>query len=195
MVPPDRSLMTDTFKLQAVEPPPVDSYMIPDPDSDTPPKRPKTCAVDGCDNAVQLTPTGRQGKYCAEHGSKDRAPGESRRSNTGGRLPAWAKAAEVENALNLLFKFGGAAVQAVNVVDGKVIAEGGPAISRALVDLGRTDRKLRRYLEVMTAPGKYGPLTFAIAGVVVPILANHGLIPTFAITVPAPSGENPEGVN
>lgn len=184
------------FKLQAVEPPPVDSYMIPDPDSDVAPKRPKSCAIDGCENEVQLTPTGRQGKYCAEHGSKDRNPSESgSRRSSGTRLPSWAKAGEVENALNLIFKFGGAAIQAVNVADGQIIQNGGPAISKALVDLGRTDKRVRKYLEMMSAPGKYGPLTLAVAGVVVPIMVNHGVFPTFGITVPAPSGENSEGVN
>lgn len=184
--------MTDAFKLRPVEAPPVDSYMIPDPDSDTPPKRPKLCAIEGCDNDAASTPTGRAGKYCVEHGSRDRKPSEGR-ARTSSRLPAWSKAGEVENALNLIFKFGGAAVVAVNAEDGKAISNGGPAISKALVDLGRTDKKIRRYLETLSAPGKYGPLTLAVAGVVVPILANHGMIPTFTITVPESKPE--EGVN
>lgn len=183
--------MPNDFKLSAVEAPPVDSYMIPDPDADTPPSRPKACSVEGCENDAAPTPTGRTGKYCFEHGTRDRKPTESRRSS-GTRAPAWAKASEVENALNLIFKFGGAAVVAIDAVDGHAIADGGPAISKALVDLGRTDKKVRRYLEMMAAPGKYGPLTIAVAGVVVPILANHGMIPTFSITVPdsRSNGEN-----
>lgn len=182
--------MSDFPSLRPVPAPPVDSYMIPDPDSDTPPNRPKLCAVQDCENPVALTPTGRQGKYCEEHGTRDRKP-DTGPKRPGGRLPAWAKASEVESALNMIFKFGGAALVVVNRVDGEAITNGGPAVSKALVDLGRQDKKIRKYLEMLAAPGKYGPLTLAVASIAIPIMANHGLIPTFTIDVPSASDSRP----
>jgi hypothetical protein len=46
----------------------------------------------------------------------------------------------------------------------------------ALVELARSDKKLRGYLEMLAAPGKYGALAMAVLGIVIPILVNHGVI-------------------
>lgn len=70
----------------------------------------------------------------------------------------------------------------VNPADGKVIAEGGPAVIHELVELAKTDAKFRKPLEMLATPGKYGPLGLALMGVIVPIMANHGLLPQFEIS-------------
>jgi len=67
----------------------------------------------------------------------------------------------------------------VNPTDGRIVADGGPAVVHELVELAKTDSALRKPLELLATPGKYGPLTLAVAGVILPIMANHGLLPQF----------------
>lgn len=103
---------------------------------------------------------------------------------------SWPQAAAVENALNDLFSYAGMGLMLVNPADATIVAQGGPAVTKALVDLGRTDKKLRRYLELLAAPGKYGPLTMAVLGIVVPVMVNHNLIPQIQLFGASEKGEN-----
>lgn len=152
------------------------------PVTDTPPLR---CEVDGCDNPVIKPPRGRTPKRCDFHRANRGSV------SSGNRAPTWRDAAQVEEALTRYFNILGAGVQFVNEYDGTVITTGGPAIAHELVELAKTDKKLRERLEFLTKPGKYGPLSLAIASVVLPIMANHNLLPQFRIGT---GNENDEGV-
>lgn len=142
------------------------------PASDTPPLR---CEVEGCDNPITKPARGRTPKRCDFHRT-NKGSGSS-----GNRAPAWRDAAQVEEALTRYFNVLGAGVSFVNEYDGSVITTGGAGIAHELVELAKTDKKLRERLELVTKPGKYGPLTLAVASVVLPIMANHNLLPQFRI--------------
>lgn len=142
------------------------------PVSDSPPLR---CEVDGCDNPIVKPARGRTPKRCDFHRA-NRSPAGTNRT------PTWRDAAQVEEALTRYFNVLGAGVSFVNEYDGTVITTGGPAIAHELVELAKTDKKLREKLEFITKPGKYGPLTLAVASVALPIMANHGMLPQFRIT-------------
>jgi len=149
-------------------------------DGDTPPGR---CHVEGCMNPVGTTPTGRTAKYCDEHKRAANRPGGSSagpRAKTT-RNGSWARAAEIERALNTYIAGISTVIQIVNEEDGKIIAAGGPDVVAALVQLGRDDKKIRRALELAATPGKYGPLVMAILGIAFPIAVNHGLVPTIIL--------------
>jgi hypothetical protein len=131
------------------------------------------CAKPNCFNEVTKPARGRMPKFCDEHKATRGTPAaDVPKKNPG----SWAAANSVENALNQLFAYAGMGLQFVNPKDGQIVAEGGPAVSAALVELARSDKKLRGYLEMLAAPGKYGALTMALAGIIIPVLVNHGVI-------------------
>lgn len=149
-------------------------------DTDTPPNR---CNYPGCTDAVVRTGKGgRPPKYCPTH--KDNRS-RNKGTTTGGRSAvsgkAWARAVEVETILCKYVAGLGWGIQLVNPVDGKVVADNGPAVIHELVELAKTDTRLRKPLEFAATPGKYGPLLLALLAVIAPILANHGLLPQFQI--------------
>jgi hypothetical protein len=133
------------------------------------------CAKPNCFEHVTKPARGRTPKFCDEH--KATGPG----SKPGAEMPkksagSWAQANAVENALNQLFSYAGMGLTLVNPADANAVITGGPAVSAALVELARSDKKLRGYLEMLAAPGKYGALAMAVLGIVIPILVNHGVI-------------------
>ena len=87
--------------------------------------------------------------------------------------PAWAKAAQVEKTLCGTIEALGLGVGFINVIDGKIIDEGAPALAKALVDLATVDPRYRKMIEGASAPGKYGPLIVAVGGIALPIAKNH----------------------
>lgn len=148
---------------------------VPEPDSDTPPGRAQ-CQMPGCENTVTKPARGRSPKYCDEHrGTRSAGSSET-------KLPNWPNAATVEDALKRYFSTLSFTITLVNPEDGRIIAEGGDAVAVALVNLGRKDKQWRKWLERAAAPGKYGELIVALGfGIVVPVMANHGLLPQFRI--------------
>ena len=141
---------------------------------------PNRCQADGCDNSVPKPARGRPPKYCLEHKSGAKPAGaasegfNSSKSALSGK--SWPKAAEVETLLKKYVETLGIGLSFVHEKDGKVIIEGGPDVVTALVELAKDERQLRKYLEWLTTPGKYAPLTLALAGIVIPIMSNHDLI-------------------
>lgn len=140
----------------------------------------KECEFPGCSNTVVKPKTGRPPKFCPDHNGGKPAAGGNKSELTG---KSWPEATFVEQSLNRMFIMGGASLALINAKDGQIIATGGPAISKALVQLAIDDTSLRKYLMYLTTPGKYGPLILAIAGVALPIAANHGLVPQIAVNI------------
>ena len=91
----------------------------------------------------------------------------------------WSEEASVVRSLNTSLELIGLGVTIINVIDGEAIISGSPALVEALVNLGRDDKRFRRYLEAMSAPGKYGPIVMASGSILLPIAANHGLFTMF----------------
>jgi hypothetical protein len=140
---------------------------------------PNRCQFDGCDSSVPKPARGRPPKFCTDHkGGKAAGAPESAFTTSKSALSgkSWPKAAEVETLLKKYVETIGIGISFVHEKDGKVIIEGGPDVVSALVELAKDERQLRKYLEWLTTPGKYAPLTLALAGVAIPIMANHGLI-------------------
>jgi hypothetical protein len=179
----DPVIMTDekpaVFTMPAEEA--AASFMAPEGDA-----LPVMCKEPGCTNTIEKPARGRTPLYCEEHKptSHKAGGGTTARSGNGG----WAKAPEVERVLTSLIGYLGAGLTLLNAEDGAIVAEGGPAVVHELIELGKTDRKIRKYLEQIAAPGKYGPLMFALMGIAVPIAANHGLLPKLTINLGTKKG-------
>lgn len=154
-------------------------------------KAPVRCQYPGCTNSIEKPARGRAPKYCPEHKNQRAASGN--RSATSGKV--WGRATEVENVLTGYLVGGGTGLTAIGAqtrndafkADGTVIRQNGPRLVHELVELAKTDDSLRKPLEWLATPGKYGPLTVALAGVIIPILGNHGLLPQFELK-PMPGG-------
>ena len=87
--------------------------------------------------------------------------------------PTWKDASSVEKSLTGTLETLGLGVGFINVVDGKIIEEGAPALAKALVDLATVDARYRKMIQGASAPGKYGPLLMAIGAIALPIAKNH----------------------
>ena len=148
--------------LPADADPVADPFDMDVPDFDTPkrgPGRPRKAPAPGAGGSTSAGAPSAEGKPAARP------------------VGRWAAAEETRRNLYLLVEGASYVVGLADAFDGEVIERGGPAIVDALIDLARTDKRLRRYLELTAAPGKYGPLTMAVMGVALPIVIHHGLAP------------------
>lgn len=140
---------------------------------------PKRCAYEGCVNQLVLGGRGRPPKFCPEHKGAKGNPSGNSKSPTGTKLPVWAMAPMVEDALKGYLSGLGFIVTIVNPADGAVLAEGTDAVARAIVNLGKKNKGWRKTLERMATPGQYGELIFALTPIIIGLCANHGLLPQF----------------
>src|SRR5919205_234938 len=144
--------------------PPAFTGSVPAAGKDSAPNR---CQADGCDAAVPKPARGRPPKFCTDHksGAKPAGKPESEFNSAKSALSgkSWPKAAEVETLLKKYVETIGIGVSFIHEKDGEVIIQGGPDVVTALVDLAKDERQLRKYLEWLTTPGKYAPLTLAVA--------------------------------
>jgi hypothetical protein len=149
---------------------------------------PIMCAEPGCTNGIDKPARGRTPKFCPEH-KPSRNVNSSARSKSRG---SWAKAVEVENALTLLVQAAAAGLMFTALKpDGQTLDATGPQIVHEIVELAKSDKKLQAMLERITAPGKYAPLVWAVAPLVMGVLANHKLLPQFVVDLtPENSGTN-----
>jgi len=148
----------------------------PEPDSsDVPPLR---CEHDGCQNTLTYSGRGRRPKFCEEHKKTNTSTGTGT-----GKRSAWPKGDAVEKNLAKLLNWSAAGITFINPADGKVIAKGGPAVAHEVVEIARQNKSWRPYLEWIAAPGKYGPLTFALAAMLIPVMVNHNLLPQFILPI------------
>lgn len=146
-------------------------------------EEPLRCSVEGCTNAVIKPARGRTPKNCDEH--RNTKPGT-------GPKKSWAKATQVEAALNKYVDGLSLVVSLVNPVDGTIIAKGTPAVVHEIIELARVDPKLRKTLEAISAPGKYGPLMLALGSLALPLMVNHKLLPQFLVAGLTPETDGGE---
>lgn len=133
----------------------------------------KFCEV--CGKAL----TGKQRRFCAEH-SRNTTTGTGSKPRATRR--GWKDAGRVESNLTdlvttiaggLLFLPDGSPLQK----DGDTLYKFGPKVAHELVVLADDDPRMRKILERLAAPGKYGPLVIALGGLALGLAANHGLLP------------------
>ena len=72
---------------------------------------------------------------------------------------------------------GVAVAKFVDPFDGTVIVQGSSTLATALVNTSEKSPKLRNVLERMVSTWTYSELVLAVAGIAVPILAHHGVLP------------------
>lgn len=149
------------------------------------------CGKPGCPNEVTKPAKGPYSKYCDEHrGTRAaRGTGGNRTSYT---RKSWGRAGDVEKSLTTYVQLLGGAVTFVDAKDGTAVTKYGPAVVHEIVELAREDMRIRKYLELLSTPGKYGPLVFALASMALPILANHGLVPQIIVNLTALGGSENE---
>ena len=84
---------------------------------------------------------------------------------------------KIRDGLNALFGTVATVTMFANEKDAQIIARQSPAVVDACVNLARQDEKFRAMLLAMLTGGAYTQLTIAIIGLILPILANHKLLP------------------
>ena len=145
---------------------------------------PGVCGKAGCTNGLTKPARGRMPKFCDEH----KGQRASSKSETTGK--SWPRAVEVETLLKSYVDGVGLAVSFANEFDGHIIRTKAPDVIHELVELAKSDKALQKYLLWLATPGRYAPLTMAVMGVAIPIMANHDLLPKFSI--PSPTAEGGE---
>jgi hypothetical protein len=154
-----------------------------------------------------------RGKYCADHLDQKRREGQERRKAEGStprrprrtstddaddrapraRKPRSTLAPRLESLLGMV----GIAVFAVNPIDGQAILTGAPELAAALDQLARENPAVKRVLEQLLATSAWGAVAMATAKILLPIAANHELLPGMGAraefeTVPPTSPTSPE---
>lgn len=147
---------------------------------------PLRCNEPGCTNEIIKPARGRTPKFCPTH--KQGTSNSSSRNKS-----AFPRAAEIEKLLStyLLGIAGGLSLTRY-APDGTLLVVHGPAVVHEVVELARVDKKLRRILEIIATPGRYGPLAMALMPIIFGVLANHDLLPQFVVNVTAPSTNEKE---
>lgn len=149
---------------------------LPDPTDNTGAGNGKFCEV--CGKPLH----GRQRKRCDEHARDTNSTTGTKSQGVPGRRRGWKDAGRVESNLSelvttiaggLLFLPDGSPLQK----DGATLYTFGPKVAHELVVLADDDPRMRKILERLAAPGRYGPLVIALGGLMLGLAANHGLLP------------------
>lgn len=118
-------------------------------------------------------------------GKADRKP----RTDTG-----TTRRKSLEKPLANLFASLGSTVYILNRADGQAIIEGSDRLAKALNELAKENPAVHKTLSRMLTGSAWGGVFIAAGGIVVPILANHNLMPfQFSTEQPTPNGANSGG--
>lgn len=82
-------------------------------------------------------------------------------------------AAQLEQTVSVI----GGLVAMANQFDGHVITSTAPQFALAWANLAERNPAVKRFLESATSGGAYGEVVLASAIMIMPILANHGVLP------------------
>lgn len=111
---------------------------------------------------------------------KGSSKGSGKGSKPAGRTPGKA---QIEGLLATI----GIGVSMVNAYDGQRIMEGSADLAEKLHDLAKENPAIRRALNAALATSAWGAVASALAPIILPIAANHGLVaPELAVMVDAP---------
>ena len=84
---------------------------------------------------------------------------------------------EIRTALGSLFTIIGTALSFYNRVDGLIFVEKSPDVIEALIGIARTNDKVREMLLQFATVSGYGALASALLMMIIPIAANHDMLP------------------
>lgn len=107
---------------------------------------------------------------------------QDKRAPTGrprGRPPK----AKLKDSLQAQFTIIGMSVYAFNHYDGERIMENSQALAESLGKLADENPRVRKVLEKMLMAGAWSEVGMAVAPMLLPILANHRVLPPFMATV------------
>lgn len=106
-------------------------------------------------------------------GEKDKTEPAKKR----GRPPTSQSLSLLRRQLEQNFMMLGMGLMLINEYDGKVVVKNAPEMSAALIGIAETSPKVKRILQGMMKTGTFAQFAMAFAPVVVPIAANHGVVP------------------
>jgi hypothetical protein len=134
-----------------------------------------TC--DSCGADVPLTASGRQFQKCID--CRREARGGVNRGRTATATSNGAKwQVTLASQLNDILTGIGQAVEAVvNPFDGQIIQKGSPKFCSSLMVPAEQNPKIRKTLTMVAEGGAWGAVVAAGLAIVLPILANHQLLP------------------
>lgn len=141
-------------------------------------EKPLVCGVPGCTDAVVKPARGPAPKYCPKHKRTGVRP--NNKSAASGK--SWPKATEIESHLveTLQTSLKITTLFPVDPFYAEHTAEAAPKVIHELVELAKDDRKLQAWLTTLAAPGKYGPLSMAVFGLVGPMFVYAAAKKTIA---------------
>lgn len=113
-----------------------------------------------------------QNKSKAKSGSGSKAKSKSKASSTDLTLQ------QLEKAVQRQFELFGMLLSGYDAYDGQVITEKAPDLAEALLELARTHKPVRRFLEKMVATGAYSTVVALVGGeIMLPIAVHHQWLP------------------
>lgn len=119
----------------------------------------------------------------------DRAPKGSATKSTGRKK-------SLKDGLQTLIGSVGIGVAIINQADGTAVISGAEGLATALDKLAKENDSVYRTLSKLIEVSVWGEVLAATGAIVMPILDNHGLLPSIGgkLEVPSPEDFNPHGV-
>lgn len=93
------------------------------------------------------------------------------------RKPKTGRKKSLQKPLADLFTSAGTAVAILNQTDGMAIIEGADSLATALNNVAKDNDTVYRNLERMVTGSAWGAVFMAVGGILLPIAANHNLLP------------------
>lgn len=134
------------------------------------------CVV--CGKSLTYAGRGRKPKYCADH-----KPSPGRSSTGSGTATRTTKNDRMRRELVGTLALVGTGLMMVEPYDGLVILDRAEATVDALMDVAEHNPRVRKALEQMIDVTVWGALGTALAGILLPITAHHGLLPVDERTI------------
>lgn len=119
----------------------------------------------------------------------DKTPKKKRRRSSGGSKPTYA---QIESALDSIWVIGGGSLMAFDPYCGSVLVTKGPEVTKALIELARVNPAVKRALEGLVTTSAWGGVAVAAAGVALPIMGHHRMIPAGMGAMFGPSADELE---
>jgi hypothetical protein len=133
----------------------------------------ETCTFEGCTEPRRIYGgRGPRPKTCETHKSAPRSNDAVR----GPKEAAWK--ARLTAALQGQLTMVAVTTMAFNRYDGMCIMNGSENLARSLVQVAEQNPKVRKALENMVTAGAWAGVATAVAGIAIPILANHNVLPS-----------------
>lgn len=131
---------------------------------------PDICQIPGCNESLVYGGRGRRPRFCDEH-----KPNKSKSTVTKRRTTAWQ--ANLHQQLLGTIGTVGIAVMAFNQFDGMCVMNGADNLAKSLVGVAEINPSVRKALEAAMTATAWSSVAVAIAGIAIPIAANHGVLP------------------